>query len=152
MSAWNRICCPIDFSRVSRIAMEEAATLGSRFGGSVTLLHIETGTPLPAPEATLVPAEALHMVTLERERQLEAWRAAAERISRAPVDSALVEGDPATEIIRFVAGSRYDVIVMGTHGRSGRDKVPFGSVAQKVILDAPCPVLVMNDQGSSKPA
>ncbi len=144
MGAWKKICCPVDFSGVSALALEEAAELAWRFGGNVTLLHVREPLPTPSPDETLPSREASEAIAVEHEQELENWRERAQRISNTRVDAALAQGDPAVEIIRFAAEQRYDVIVMGTHGRTGREKVAFGSVAQKVVLDATCPVLVVH--------
>ena len=150
MGTWKKICCPVDLSPVSRLAMEEAAELGWRFGAAVTLLHVDEPMPLAPPDRMLASREALAMGAVERDRQLEAWRDAAGQISTTRADCVLLEGDPASEIVRFAEAGEYDVIVMGTHGRMERDGAPFGSVAQKVVLDAPCPVLVVNARARSK--
>lgn len=144
MSEWKRICCPVDLSAVSARAMEEAAELARRHGGTVTLVFVDDRPARPGLDETLSSAEALAQAESEHERQLAGWQERASRISTAHVDAAILAGDPAEQIIRFAAEGRYDVIVMGTHGRSGREKVAFGSVAQRVVLDGPCPVLVVH--------
>ena len=152
MSAWKRICCPVDFSAASSSALKGAVELASWSGASLTLLHVDERPPLPTPDATLIPPEALRRAAVERDRQLAAWREAAARSSGGPVAELLVTGDPAAEIVRAAAEGRHDVIVMGTHGRSGRAEAPVGSVAQKVILDAPCPVVVIRSEPSRERA
>jgi nucleotide-binding universal stress UspA family protein len=147
MASWKRICCPVDFSKVSRIALEEASDLALRFGATMVLLYVDDRPPLPEPDATLVSPEAVRMASLERDRQLQAWRDVAEELSTMRAEQALVEGDPAAEILRFAESGACDLIVMGTHGRTSRDHRRFGSVAQRVILDAPCPVLVVSSRG-----
>jgi nucleotide-binding universal stress UspA family protein len=74
------------------------------------------------------------------------WRVEAEPLACRPVRRKVVPGAAAVEIVCFATegDGRYDIIVMGTHGRTGREKVAFGSVAQRVVLDAPCPVLVVH--------
>jgi nucleotide-binding universal stress UspA family protein len=144
MAAWKRICCPVDLSAVSAFALEEAAELAWRFGSTLTLLYVDERLPRPDLGETLASSDALEQAVAEHERQLAGWQERAKRVSGAVVESAVVTGDPATEIIRFAGDGRYDIIVMGTHGRTGREKVAFGSVAQRVVLDAPCPVLVVH--------
>ena len=144
MAAWKSICCPIDFSVVSAHALEEAAEQAWRSGGALTLLHVREAPSLPSADETLASREALEQAAVEHERLLASWEERARRMSTVAVDSTILPGDPATEIIRFAGEKRYDLIVMGTHGRTGREGVPFGSVAQKVVLDAPCPVLVVH--------
>ena len=62
---------------------------------------------------------------------------------RIPVHHAFLEGDPASQIVRYAADAGIDLIVMGTHGRTGLERQLMGSVAEKVMRDAPCSVLVV---------
>lgn len=133
MTMWKRICCPVDFSPVSRRAADEAAELGWRFGARITLLHVVEPEPAAAPAPSPAPPP-------ERERSLEAWRNAVDQIATTRVDTAFAAGDAASEIVRFVEEHGYDVIVMGTHGAV---KGPLGSVAAKVVLESRCPVIVV---------
>jgi nucleotide-binding universal stress UspA family protein len=75
------------------------------------------------------------------------WRAQLEDIRPAnpgiPYTHVFLEGDPATEIVRYANDERVDLIVMGTHGRTGVERLLMGSVAEKVMRDAPCSVLVV---------
>ncbi len=151
MAHWKRICCPVDFSAVSALAVEEAVELASHFGADVLLLHVREPVPTPSPDETLAEPEALKQALVEDERQLAGWQERSRRVSGVRVESAIAAGDPATEILRHAAQDRCDVIVMGTHGRTGRERVAFGSVAQKVVLDAPCPVLVVHPRRASLP-
>jgi nucleotide-binding universal stress UspA family protein len=144
MAGWKRFCCPIDFSAVSALAMEEAVRLARRFRASVTLLYVHEPLPPPDEDATLASHEALEQAKAEHERQLAGWQERARKIAGMAVDCAVVEGDPATEILRFAAEGRCDVLVMGTHGRTPREGVAFGSVAQRTVLEARCPVLVVH--------
>jgi len=56
----------------------------------------------------------------------------------------VVAGDPSEEILRYIQEEGIDLVVMGTHGRKGLDKVIFGSVAERVVKSAPVPVMVVN--------
>lgn len=75
------------------------------------------------------------------------WRDQLERLTPANPDIAVqhvfLEGDPAGEIVRHAAEAGIDMIVMGTHGRTGVDRLLMGSVAERVLRDAPCSVLVI---------
>jgi acetyl-CoA synthetase len=143
MTAWKRICCPVDFSRESRFAMEEAADLAWRFGGDLTLVHVDDRPPAPGESGALVAPGALAR-THELERKLGEWTAAAEGYAAGPVRGVLVAGVPAEEIVRFAGEGRYDVVVMGTRGRGAREHLIFGSVAEAVVREAPCTVVVVN--------
>jgi acetyl-CoA synthetase len=144
MAAWKKICCPVDFSIESRFAMEEAADLAWRFGGELTLVHVEDRRPAQGEAESLVPPRAGARTALEVERKLEEWTAKAEGFAAGPVHCALLAGVPAEEIVRFAADGRYDVVVMGTRGRGAREHLIFGSVAEAVVRDAPCTVVVVH--------
>ena len=148
MGPWKKVCCPVDFSAVSAHSLEEGAALAERFGATLTVLHVHEPLPSPTLGETLASAEALQQAVAEHERQLAAWCARARRVAAVHVAAAVAVGDPAAEIIRFSRDGRHDLIVMGTHGRTGRENVAFGSVAQRVMLDAECPVLVVNRPAS----
>jgi nucleotide-binding universal stress UspA family protein len=142
MAAWNRICCPVDFSPPSRVALEEGADLAWRFGAELVLLHVDDRPVRPVSSETLLPPAALEPWTLEPERRLAEWAGIAERIAIRPVRYALVPGHPAEEILRFAAEGGFDAVVMGTHGRGDLERLRFGSVAEAVVRGASCPVLV----------
>jgi nucleotide-binding universal stress UspA family protein len=123
--------------------MEAASELAWRFGAELTLLHVIE--PLPRPvtgEALAAPREVPELADLELERTLSAWGDLAAGTAKTPVRTSLVHGDPATEIARFAAEGRFDLVVMGTHGRAELAHAMLGSVAEKVVRRAPCPVLV----------
>lgn len=149
MPVWKKICCPVDFSWESRAAMEEAAELAWRFGGDLTLVHVDDRPPRAVE--SLGSREKVEQGTEELERKLAAWRDEAEPIATTPVDHVLLAGGPAEEIARFAREKSYDVIVMGTRGQTGRDGWGLGSVAQAVVREAPCTVVVVRGR-ISRPA
>jgi nucleotide-binding universal stress UspA family protein len=143
MLEWRRICCPIDFSDASHHALRGAAELARRFGSELTLLFVYE-LPSTAPESlTLSPQDVLQAVLREYDRRLGEWKARAEHLCGCPVMTHLEVGTPAKEILRFVRDGRFDLVVMGTHGRTGLRHVVFGSVAEKVVRHAACPVLTL---------
>jgi nucleotide-binding universal stress UspA family protein len=128
--------------------METASELALRFGGDLTLLHVVEQLPRPVASDTLAsPPEILELTGFELERTLAEWRDEAARIAKRPVDYSLVHGDPATEIARFAGEGRFDLVV-GTHGRTELEHAILGSVAEKVVREAPCPVLVVRPRPS----
>jgi nucleotide-binding universal stress UspA family protein len=147
MAAWKKICCPVDFSWESRTAMEEAADLAWRFGGDLTLVHVDDR---PAPELeTPASRESREQGRVELERKLSTWRDEAEPIATTNVDHALLSGEPADEVTRFAERGGYDVIVMATRSQAGREWwAGLGSVAQAVVREARCTVVVVRRRGS----
>lgn len=141
--AWRKVCCAVDFSKESRAALEEAAELAWRFGGDLTVVHVDDRPIRPGAAESLASAEIVERGTVELERMTAAWRDQAERITKKPADYALLSGVPSEEITRFARERGFDVIVMGTHGQARGDREAIGSVAQAVVREAPCTVAVV---------
>lgn len=140
------ILCPVDFSQGSRTALEEALLLAEAFDAKIVLLHV-----WQLPAAAMVDT-ALLPVDLQRlDREVD--RAAHEQMkqlvdslsesARARVTKHVVPGDPASTILDRAASDSCDLIVMGTHGRRGPSRFLMGSVAERVVRHAPCPVLTV---------
>lgn len=143
MAAWKRICCAIDFSNPSRAALLEAADLARRLGAELTLLHVHE-EPLLASDDVLSSAVLLERAAEQLHAKLDAWRSGAERIARRPVRVALLGGDPSTELIRFVRAKRFDAVVVGLLGRGGPSRFVLGSIFDRVVRGAHCPVVVVH--------
>jgi nucleotide-binding universal stress UspA family protein len=141
MPEWKRICCAVDFSDESRFAIEEAAALATRSDGQLAVIHVVAGAP---PYEARLPyrSELSPVHTGDPARQLEEWRTAAERITKNRVSASLLAGAAVDEILRFAREGRYDVLVIGTPGVLGCERIVFGSVAEAVIRRAPCSVVV----------
>ncbi len=142
---WKRICCPIDFSDASRAAMEVAADLARRHGAELVLLH---AYPIPGytfPDGSVVASPKMMQDLAEgAERHLEEWRVEAERLVGAPrVTTAKAIGEPAAEIVAAAKANAIDLLVLGTHGRTGLEHALMGSVAERVVRKAHCPVLTV---------
>jgi universal stress protein A len=140
MSDWKRICCAVDFSEESRFAMEKAAELASRSGGELAVVHV-VGESSPQ-EARLPYRSEVSPAAGDVARELEAWRHAAERIAGTRVSASLLMGMPVDELLHFAREGRFDVLVIGTPGVRGCERLVFGSVAEGVIRSAPCSVVV----------
>jgi nucleotide-binding universal stress UspA family protein len=142
---WKRICCPIDFSDASRAAMEVAADLARHFGAELVLLH---AYPIPGytfPDGSVVASpKMMQELADQAQRHLEEWRAEAERLSGNPrVLGEKAIGEPAAEIVSFARGRGVDLLVLGTHGRTGLEHALMGSIAERVVRRAHCPVLTV---------
>ena len=141
----RRILVPTDFSESSGNALTYAVAFAEKFGAEIRLLHVVQDLALFIPEAVLVgPAPAPPV-----EQFAAAARAALEHaISdlRRPgltVHPEVVEGTPYEEIVRFAREREVDLIVIGSHGRSGLAHILLGGVTDKVVRRAPCPVLTV---------
>jgi universal stress protein A len=142
MASWTKICCPVDFSETSRVALEEAAELSRRYHAELSLLHVFE-PPGATAELMVSPPDLIDQTTKDLERKLELWKAEAERHGASPVRALVVTGAPATEIVRFALTAGSDLVVMGTHGRRGLRHLVLGSVAERVVREASCGVLVV---------
>lgn len=151
MPVWKKICCPVDFSRESRVAMEEAAELAWRFGAQLTLVHVDDRPPLESD--ALASPEERDLQTAEIQRKLATWEAEAEPIATTTVGHALLAGGPADEITRFARDGEFDVIVMGTRGQTGRGGGEWcvGSVAEAVVREAHCAVVITRAGSAGAP-
>jgi nucleotide-binding universal stress UspA family protein len=125
----RKILYPTDFSSYSNQAYFHAVGLAETYRASLTVVYV------------VAPGSA------EAARGRPFWLGQLEQVRPAnpgiAVHHVLLEGDPAGEIARFAADAGIDVIVIGTHGRTGVDRLVMGSVAERVMREAPCSVLVV---------
>ena len=144
MTEWKKICCAVDFGEPSRAALEQAAALARRFEAELTLVHV-VALPPPTADEVLTSQTLAEVQAKEEEQILARWRADAEERARRSVRTRLLTGDPAAEILRHVRDDRCDLVVVGTHGRTGVARLVLGSVAERVARRSPCAVLVVHD-------
>jgi nucleotide-binding universal stress UspA family protein len=145
MKPFKRILVPVDFSTHSSEAIRAAADLAARYDGAVTLLNVWEGSVYYFPEGyVLYSPDHLRKVMTELGRELDASRREAEVAGAPRVETKQREGVAATEIVDFAREGEFDLIVMGTHGRTGVKHALMGSVAERVVRKAPCPVLTLH--------
>jgi nucleotide-binding universal stress UspA family protein len=142
---WKRIFCPVDFSDASRAAMEIAADLTKRFGGELVLLHAYPVPGYTFPDGSVVASPRMMQELADQaKRHLEEWRTEAERLVGAPrVSAETAIGEPAAEILEVARTRGAELVVMGTHGRTGLEHALMGSIAERVVRRAHCPVLTV---------
>jgi universal stress protein A len=145
MRAWTRILCAVDFSTASSQALERAAELARSCGASLTLLHVHEPAAPSGPELPARRAEAGHEPAVEHGRKLERWRAEAERLSARRVAARLAAGAAAAVISEIAREQGCDLVVTGSHARRGTARTPVGSVAERVVREAHCAVLVVRE-------
>lgn len=147
MLTLQRILCPVDFSEASRQALNYAKALSSWYDARLIVLHVCVDLPV-VEMASPLGHSASTAVVLE-ESQLAERRAAVRRfvtseVGDDSVDIVISEGtDAKADILKVATTAEASLIVMGTHGRSGIDHLLLGSVTEKVLHKAPCPVLVV---------
>ena len=142
----RRVLCPVDFSDFARRALDYAIAVARWYTCRLTVLYVHH-VPVPsiAEFAGLAtgPADGrvLSAADCEQLREQLKGLTPAEAVKNIPVEVSFAEGDVATEIL--AEADSIDMIVMGTHGRSGFDRLVLGSVTEKVIRRSPCSVMTI---------
>jgi nucleotide-binding universal stress UspA family protein len=131
---------PTDFSECSNLVFRLACTLAQDYGARLVVAHIaeppgpiySDGVVVPLADVDEEPLRAKLLQLVPRDPNVR-------------VEHRLAAGDAATEILRLAKETQADVIVMGTHGRTGLARVLMGSVAERVVRKAPCPVVTVKN-------
>jgi nucleotide-binding universal stress UspA family protein len=143
---FTRILVPTDFGAASDAALEYARAFAAKFGASLYVLHVVEGSYASGPmgtEAFVVESPAIQQALMDDARARLDVRVNADDRVRFNATSELIVGASARVILHFAEERGIDLIVMGTHGRSGMAHLLMGSVAEKVVRHAPCPVLTV---------
>jgi len=147
MINFRKILHPTDFSDNSKEAWRYALGMAEKFGAEIILAHVVERFEYAPPEyymsATELSSEIEHRIQ-ESQKYLDKMAAEAKG---AKIQVMVVEGKPFVEIIRLAKEQGADLIVLGTHGRSGLAHILIGSTAEKVVRKATCPVLTIRAIG-----
>ena len=144
---FQHILLPVDGSSSARLATEKAAGLAKAFGSRVTAIYVIDPYPFTGVGSDFAYGQSQYISAATSEANT-ALHAAQEALSKAGVNvaTAVVEGHViAKGILQTAAKSGADLIVMGSHGRRGLEKLILGSVTQRVVSQAHVPVLVVRD-------
>jgi nucleotide-binding universal stress UspA family protein len=144
----KNILFPTDFSQGARAAMDYALSLARDYKANLVLLYVIQDISI----AEWYIPSSLSVSDLVEDMQKSAWKEmdkwAAEASAQVKdVEKMVVRGVPFVEIIKIAKEKNSDLIVIGTHGRTGIDHMLFGSTAEKVVRKAPCPVLTVRIAG-----
>jgi nucleotide-binding universal stress UspA family protein len=145
MSRFRRILHASDFSRASSAAFRLAVDLARASRADLTIVHVYTPLIPLMGEGYATPQVYDKMLTdvrTEAQRQLDRLVGKAKRAG-ARAKGLLLEGVTYDRIVRAARSTRADLVVLGTHGRTGIGRVLLGSVAARVVTLAPCPVLTV---------
>lgn len=148
MISIRKILVPTDLSPCSTRALQEAHGYASAFGAKLDLLYVWSAPTLVAPEALItgvgIDEQPLHQWLANGARELlSKFEGEAKRAGIAVNEAFCEAGEPAQAILERAERGAYDLMVLGTHGRSGLSHALLGSVAEKVMRRAPCPVLTV---------
>ena len=141
----RRILCPIDFSDYSRRALDHAIAIARWYKSTVTVLQVFSPAPVAAFGQGPVVFEPIVLTAVDRDQLLADTKAFAEAES-APgitIEAVVREGNTAAAILEQATSMKADLLVIGTHGRSGFERLLLGSVTEKVLRKATCPVMTV---------
>lgn len=147
----RRVVCPVDFSPISKRALDHAAVIARWYEAELVVLHVTPlmptifGFPAAVDTAAVESADAEAVIP-----ELTGFVAEAETMVSA-TQTVVRSGSPAVEILRYAAEAEADLLVLGTHGRTGFERLMVGSVTEKVLRKAPCPVLTVPPHCEGQP-
>ncbi|MBW1988619.1 MAG: universal stress protein [Deltaproteobacteria bacterium] len=136
------ILCPTDFSPAAQAAVDEAGDLAKSFSAELVLVHVVAPLPAGPSYGSLNVPEFLMELHKEADKRLTEL---AKKLTGAGIKSRhrVLDGVPYEKIVETAKKEKADMVVISTHGRTGVRRMVFGSVAEKVLKLAPCPVLVV---------
>ena len=140
---WKRILCAVDFSEASRTALRIASEMSRDSGAELVVAYAWTPPVYFVGEVVGLPAGVLTDMIGTAERELAAWKTEAVGFGATNVRSVMLHGAPWHEIVQLAKKESADLVVLGTHGRTGIKHALIGSVAEKVVRHAPCATLVV---------
>ncbi|MCF7854110.1 MAG: universal stress protein [Candidatus Pacebacteria bacterium] len=140
----HKILCPVDFSVSSYHALEYAIAFAEKYKAELKVVYVMevAAAALSLSEVDVTDPGLLEQLQSDANDKLDQI-AKETRERHEPVTQQMLYGKPFVEIITAAKDWQADVIIMGTHGRTGLEHVLIGSVAEKVVRKAPCPVLTV---------
>lgn len=146
----QRIITPIDFSDNASLIAESAAYIAGKFQASLSLIFVVqnfadySGFFVPQMGIADMEQEIFASAGEQMESFCQNNEASYKAQGVTSLQSTILMGDVAEQIIEYAAREQGNLIVMGTHGYKGLEKVMFGSIADKVVKAAPCPIMTVN--------
>jgi nucleotide-binding universal stress UspA family protein len=147
----EQILVPIDYSSCSRAALQYAFGLAARFQAKLDVVHV-WDRPSYVSHIVMTTTEPvsgkslIRMIQENAQRDLDEFLATCELPQGFTVTSRLLAGDPASTLIHELKQGHHDVVVVGTHGRTGLSHVLLGSIAEKLVRLSPVPVLTVPNE------
>lgn len=155
MAPFKQILVPVDFTKYSDEALHVAADIARRYQASLTLIHVLDPLEYAVSEYESEPNERRRWALSEIEKALDGAKRLAHSAGVVGVTTRAIEGATSDGIVDFANRTDCDLIVMGTHGRTGIKRAVLGSVAEAVVRRADCPVLTVKagkDAGAERAA
>ena len=145
MTRIRRVLLATDFSKTSRAAFATAVTIARSNRATLTILYVVVPIVPLLSQRFIESATWDRIDTHARRRGQQQLSKVAEKATKSGIRVAtlLLQGDPARQIVRTARSKRVDLVVVGTHGRRAFSRFLLGSVAQRVVMSAPCPVVTV---------
>lgn len=144
MISLNKILVPTDFSKHSEKAIRYGVELAKQFSAELHLLHAFEIVPIAYGEGGFVPIDTSAEIAESAKKHLDSL--VIESAEDLVITREITRGHPFVEIVQYAKQNEMDLIVLGTHGRGAIAHMLLGSVAEKVVQKAFCPVLVVRDE------
>jgi nucleotide-binding universal stress UspA family protein len=147
--SFRKILCPIDFSPTSDEALQVAARLATEQNAELVIAHAWYLPPAAFAGEYTYPAGMIRDILIDTEKNLAAAVTTARSLGASRVSSLVLEGQPWMTLVLQIENTKdIDLVVIGTHGRSGLSRFFLGSVAEMVVRHAPCSVLAVPTNGA----
>jgi universal stress protein A len=146
---FEKILCPVDFSEFTDEILAYAVNIAKRFDSELHLIHVIPNLNYFTPYESFLTPE--NLVAIERNIEGEVGKDF-DKITKKldlPFKRIVKTGVTFVEIIDYIKDQGIDLVVMGTHGRSGIEHILIGSVAEKVVRKSPCPVLTVRPKNKA---
>ncbi|APW59734.1 universal stress protein [Paludisphaera borealis] len=149
----ERILAPTDFSTHAQQALRYACDLAERLGADLYILHVLSEIVPTGPDPLLMPVMPPQFYQEDEDRAAKSLETVLDPSWGKPrtVTTAVRWGTAAEAIVDYASEQKIDLVVIATHGRSGLSHVLLGSVAERIVREAPCPVLTIRDTGKARP-
>jgi universal stress protein A len=144
----KRILVPVDYSECSQAALARAVAFAEASGASIDVVHV-WDRPMYVSDTVMVTNTAgakrslVEMIRENAEQEMRAFMSAAKIPPTVPLTHRLLSGEPVSTLLKELRGGEHDLVVVGTHGRTGLTHVLLGSVAEKLVRLSPVPVLTV---------
>ncbi|HHT9104407.1 MAG TPA: universal stress protein [Candidatus Wujingus californicus] len=143
MISIKNILCPIDYSVYSEKALKYAIEFAEKYNAKLYLMHVLDIRIYDITDPELYNVNVIDKETINKLRERLHKCISEDTRKNIEVETIVIEGVPFAEIIKKAREYKIDLIVLGTHGRTGLSHAIMGSVAEKVVRKAPCPVLTI---------
>jgi nucleotide-binding universal stress UspA family protein len=144
---FKKIVCPVDFSEFTNDIIKYSVSLAKKYDAELHLFHVIPNLNYFTPYESFLTPENLVLIERNIEKEVEKDFEKIIKGIDLPVIKVIKTGVVFIEIIDYIKAENIDLVVIGTHGRSGIEHILIGSVAEKIVRKSPCPVLTIRPKG-----